>query len=128
MTPLLYCTRVIDATYRSNHHLKIFGRRNIQPQFGKFRIMPLLSTLSLKSAPHEMSKDLDEAISVFEICRGFLVNGSEPLCYALGRCCFFRTWENMRGLCLLILPRGSTYTTIRELGPIIPSIVWYFGA
>ena len=26
------------------------------------------------------------------------------------------------------LPRGSTYTTIRELGPIIPSIVWYFGA
>ena len=25
-------------------------------------------------------------------------------------------------------PRGSTYTTIRELGPIIPSILWYFGA
>ena len=25
-------------------------------------------------------------------------------------------------------PRGSTYTTIRELGPIILSIVWYFGA
>ena len=25
-------------------------------------------------------------------------------------------------------PRGSTYTTIRELGPIIPYIVWYFGA
>ena len=24
--------------------------------------------------------------------------------------------------------RGSTYTTIRELGPIIPSMVWYFGA
>ena len=26
------------------------------------------------------------------------------------------------------LSRGSTYTTIRELGPIIPYIVWYFGA
>ena len=26
------------------------------------------------------------------------------------------------------LPRGSTCTTIGELGPIIPSIVWYFGA
>ena len=26
------------------------------------------------------------------------------------------------------LPRGSTYTTVRELGPIIPPIVWYFGA
>ena len=26
------------------------------------------------------------------------------------------------------VPRGSTYTAIRELGPIIPSIVWYFGA
>ena len=25
-------------------------------------------------------------------------------------------------------PRGSAYTFIRELGPIIPSIVWYFGA
>ena len=25
------------------------------------------------------------------------------------------------------LPRGSTYTTIRELGPIIPSMVWYLG-
>ena len=22
-------------------------------------------------------------------------------------------------------PKGSTYTTIRELGPIIPSVVWY---
>ena len=25
-------------------------------------------------------------------------------------------------------PRGSTYTTSREFGPISPSIVWYFGA
>ena len=25
-------------------------------------------------------------------------------------------------------PKGSRYTTIRELGPVIPSIVWYFGA
>ena len=25
-------------------------------------------------------------------------------------------------------PRGATFTTIREEGPIIPSIVWYFGA
>ena len=29
---------------------------------------------------------------------------------------------------LQIIPRGSTYTTIRELGPIIPYKVWYFGA
>ena len=24
-------------------------------------------------------------------------------------------------------PKGSTYTTIREFGSIVPSIVWYFG-
>ena len=29
---------------------------------------------------------------------------------------------------LLVKPRGPTYTTIGDLGPIIPSIVWYFGA
>ena len=28
----------------------------------------------------------------------------------------------------ILQPRGSTYTTIRELGPIISSIVWHFGS
>ena len=29
---------------------------------------------------------------------------------------------------LFMFPRGSTYTTIRGLGPIIPPVEWYFGA
>ena len=28
----------------------------------------------------------------------------------------------------IYIPRGSTYTAMRELGPIVPSIVWYLGA
>ena len=29
---------------------------------------------------------------------------------------------------VVAIPKGSTYTTIGELGPIIPSIVWHLGA
>ena len=49
-----------------------------------------------------------------------------PVTPTTQRALIYNQFRGLKGLGFRA--RGSTYTTIRELGPIIPSIVWYFGA